>query len=182
MRSSTQTATKPGKLHQLVVGSSIFYPAHGVAEVVGIEQREVGQEQQEFYVLALTRGGKLLLPTANVEQAGVRALISQPKARALMKTVETAPEVDDTPAKERAALYADALRGGAADRYTEILRQLLFRSKSDKLSSADRRLLDIARAYFCSEIGAVLERPSERIAEQLISAVNGPRSDSESKK
>jgi RNA polymerase-interacting CarD/CdnL/TRCF family regulator len=138
--------------------------------VAGIEKREFGQTRQEFYVLELARSGKLLLPTANVEQAG---LVSASEARALMKRVTTAPKLDRTPLKQRAALYAEGLRGGAADRYTEILRQLLFRARTDKLSSTERHLLETARAYFVGEIGAALKRSPERIAEQLPSMADG---------
>jgi len=149
------------------VGSHVFYPAHGVAEVTGIEKRELGQEQHEFYVLELCQGGKLLLPMAKVAPSGVRALISAAHARELTKTVTSEPQLDEGPWRERAEIYAESLRDGAADGYTETLRQLLFRSKNDKLTTTERRQFDTARAYFVAEISVVLDQPTAQIEAQL---------------
>jgi CarD family transcriptional regulator len=167
MAHTATTATKPGKPDPLSVGSHVFYPAHGVASVAGVESREFGSERQQFYVLELARGGKLLLPTGNVELAGVRSLVSPTAARRLMKKVRTQPDADKTGWKDRVESFTDALRGGEAEVYTAVLQQLLFRARSDKLSAAERRILETARTYFVAEIGAVLERTPAQIAEQL---------------
>ena len=181
MRTSATTTTKPARVAPLVVGSHVFFPGHGVASVARIENRKFGQEQQEFYVLDLARGGTLLLPTAKAAQAGVRALVSATAARKLMKQATTEPEVDRTRWKERIALYSDALRTGTAERYTEILRQLLFRSRSDSLSATERQQLETAREYFVGEIGAVLQRSPEQLATQLLTLTDGAASQSEAK-
>jgi CarD family transcriptional regulator len=164
---ATQTQT-PAKLDELSVGSHVFYPAHGVAEVTGIETRTVGDEQPEFYVLELATGGKLLLPTATVEQSGVRQLISKADASKLVDLVTVEPEADDGPWRERSAVYADALRDGSPDGYTQTLRQLLFRSRSSKLTTTERRQLDAARGYFVAEVSVVLGKPAEDIEERLL--------------
>jgi len=179
MRSTAPAKTKVerldrgDRLDRLVVGSRVFYPAHGVATVAGMEKREFGEAEQEFYVLTLDRGVRLLLPTSKVDAAGVRALVSPTKARELMRSVADEPTVDVTPWRERTTSYADALRQGAPEGYTDILRQLLFRSRSDKLSAIERRLLETARGYFVGEIGAVLELSSEQIDASLLSQTNG---------
>ena len=67
----------------------MFYPLHGVAEVVAVESRDFGDQHQDFYVLELDRGGKLLLPTSNLAQAAVRGLVSPTKARELLKKIKS---------------------------------------------------------------------------------------------
>lgn len=182
MTQTATSATKSSKTEQLSIGSHVFYPAHGVASVAGVEKREFGSERQEFYVLELARGGKLLLPITNVAQAGVRPLISATAARRLMKLVTTDPEIDEGGWKERTEQYTDALRGGEPERYTEILQQLLFRARTDKLSSTERRILETARTYFVAEIGVVLEQTPEEIVEQLTPAPpEGAKAAAESK-
>jgi RNA polymerase-interacting CarD/CdnL/TRCF family regulator len=152
----------------LKVGSRVFCPRHGVGSVLARERREVGHSTAEFYVIGLPRGGKLLLPVDNVEPAGIRPLISASKARELVELLERPPEpAREISARERAATYADGLRSGAPDRYTEILRELLFRSRSAKLSSADHQVLEVACGYFIGEIGAVLDRSPAEMAASL---------------
>jgi RNA polymerase-interacting CarD/CdnL/TRCF family regulator len=140
-----------------------------VVSVLGLEQRNFGATPQEFYILGLERGGKLMLPIGNVGKAGVRDLVSATKARELLAKVTTEPEEIDSSAswKERAATYTDGLKSGSADRYTEILQELLFRARSAKLSSNDKNVLETARGYFVGEIAAALDRSSQEIAASL---------------
>lgn len=162
-----------GKHQRLVVGSRVFYPSHGVGLVVGMEEREFGQEKQVFYVLELDRGVKVLLPRSKIEKAGVRDLVSAIKARELMETVRAEPKVkvevktDHAARKERAATYADALRSGSPDRYTQILQELLYRSRTERLSPSEQQTLETARGYFIGEIGAALKRSPERVEADL---------------
>jgi CarD family transcriptional regulator len=160
---------------KLVVGSQVFYPAHGVASVRAIEERVFGPSPESFYVLVLARGDRLLLPVGNVAKAGVRKLISAAKARKLLKTATTAPASDTTTSwKARAATYLEGLRSGCPDRYTEILRYLLFRARTAKLSTSDRDALRVARGYFVGEVTAVLDQPAHEIDEILDGDVSSP--------
>jgi RNA polymerase-interacting CarD/CdnL/TRCF family regulator len=151
---------KKNGVSKLRIGSRVFHPAHGVVTVLGIEQREMGPSTLDFYVLGLPRGGTLLLPVGNVGQANVRDLVSAAKARELMERVRTAAPTTRTKVawRERAATYKDGMRSGSADRYTEILSELLFRARAEKLSAGDQQVLDMAHGHFIGEIGAVLDR------------------------
>lgn len=160
--------TSKKKDSPLRTGSRVFHPSHGVVTVLGLERRELGTSAQDFYVLGLTRGGRLLLPVSNVAQAGVRELVSPTKARQLMERVRTTPETRTKISwRERAATYKDGLRSGSADRYTEILSELLFRARSAKLSVSDQQVFDVAHGLFVGEIGAVLDRPPHEIEANL---------------
>lgn len=151
-------------VRKLEIGSRVFLPPHGVASVLGIEEHSFGDSSQTFYVLGLSRGDKLLLPLDNVPTAGVRDLVSPSKARELLEQVSTAPA---TPSpsywRERAATHADGLKSGDADKYTEILQQLLHRARREKLSATDQRTLQAARSYFVAEIAAVLDQSADAI-------------------
>jgi len=175
MQSSATSARKPGPPERLSVGAHVFHPAHGVAEVAGIEHRTVGASRATFYVLELAAGGKLLLPTDNTKLSALRMLISASHARRLLKLVATEPDADTTPWRERSAGYADALKEGDADGYTEILRQLLFRSATSTLNMTERRQLDTARAHFVSEVSIVLGRRADQVARQLAGPRDGKR-------
>lgn len=148
----------------LGIGSHVFLPGHGVAEVRAIEEHAFGDTPQRFYVMAFTHGGKLMLPVDNVDKAGVRDLVTADKAREMLDTVRSPPEAEaNTYWKTRALTYADGLKSGDADRYTEILQQLLARARSSTLSASDSRMLQTARAYFLAEISTVLEEPTHVI-------------------
>jgi fatty acid desaturase/RNA polymerase-interacting CarD/CdnL/TRCF family regulator len=170
-----------GKLQTLTVGSRVFYPGHGVASVTGTEQREFGDGTQMFYVLELEhdRPVKLLLPVDKVAQAGVRALVTAAKARELMKVVVVEPmpaviKTDPASRKQRSTSYSEALRSGSADRYTEVLRELLFRFRSGKLSATEQQTLHQAVGVFVAEMSAALDRPADEVRASLRSVTELP--------
>ena len=64
------------------IGDKAVYPAHGVAEIVGIESREIGGAKQAFYILKILETGmKIMIPTRNVGAVGLRGVISQQEVR-----------------------------------------------------------------------------------------------------
>ncbi len=135
-----------------------------MAAVLGLEELSVGDSSQTFYVLGLSRGKKLLIPVENLPTAGVRELVSPGKARELLMQVTAKPAIPSPSFwRERAASHADGLRTGDADKYTEILQQLLHRARDEKLSATDQRTLEVARSYFVAEISSVLDRPADAI-------------------
>lgn len=135
-----------------------------MAAVLGLEELSFGDSSQTFYVLGLSRGKKLLIPIENLPTAGVRALVSPDKAHELLEQVTAKPTTPSpTFWRERAASHADGLRTGDADKYTEILQQLLQRARAEKLSATDQHTLQVARTYFLAEISAVLDEPVDAI-------------------
>ncbi len=160
------------EIRKLGIGTRVFLPPHGVAQLLGIEEHAFGEHSQTFYVLGLARGDKLLIPSENLSTAGLRELVSPSTAHRLLAQATTAPA---TPSpsywRERAATHAEGLRTGEAEKYTEILQQLLHRSRTEKLSATDQHSLQVARGYFVAEISAALDQPAEAIEAALMGEV-----------
>lgn len=143
-----------------------------MAKVAGVEDRDFGGTKQSFYLLELHRGGNVLLPTTNVDSEGLRPLVSTNKAKALMRKMKSRPDIQAGEAfKARAAGYNDDLRSGDADRYTEVLRDLMYRGKEDKLSTSEQNLLDSARSLFLAELSTVLGVSEDKLDDDLTAAV-----------
>jgi CarD family transcriptional regulator len=159
-------------LNSLTVGAHVFHPSHGVALVDALEERDVGGQQQSFYVLALTRRARLLLPKANIERHGMRALITKAEARKLVSSLTTEPSPSESSPRERVTSYETALRTGDAREYTDTLRQLLWRSRRHRLTPSEQSALKTARSYFVSEMGAVLNRTSQQLGAMLSSVTD----------
>ena len=55
------------------IGEKAVYPAHGVAEVIGIEKKEINTTVCSFYVLkVLATGMQILVPREKADQVGLR--------------------------------------------------------------------------------------------------------------
>src|ERR1044072_9854555 len=57
------------------IGEKAVYPAHGVAEVIGIEKKEINTSVCAFYVLkVIATGMQILVPKEKADQVGLRHL------------------------------------------------------------------------------------------------------------
>src|SRR5205814_9693386 len=60
------------------VGDLAVYPAHGVAQRIGIETREISSTKQTFYILKILDNGiKIMIPTKDAGAVSCRGLISE---------------------------------------------------------------------------------------------------------
>ena len=60
------------------VGDKAVYPAQGVAEVVGIDQKEISGKIQNFYVLRLLDSDmRILVPIEKAAQVGLREVVQE---------------------------------------------------------------------------------------------------------
>ena len=58
---------------EFIIGDKAVYPSQGVAEVIGIEKKEVYGKIQNFYVLrGLETGLRILVPIDKADQVGLR--------------------------------------------------------------------------------------------------------------
>ncbi len=137
------------------VGDKAVYPAHGVAEVVGLETREIGGNKQTFYILKiLDTGTKIMIPTRNVTAVGLREVIAEQEVKEvynILKSKEISV-VEGQTWNRRYREYMDKIKTGSVFEIAEVLRDLyLLRSDKD-LSFGERKMLDTARSLLIKEL------------------------------
>src|SRR5450759_2075960 len=126
------------------VGDLAVYPAHGVAQITGIEAREISSSKQTFYILKiLDNGMKIMIPTKNAGAVGLRELIRVDEVFEILKSREIS--VEGQTWNRRYREYMEKIKTGSVFEIAEVLRDLQ-RLKSDKeLSFGERKMLDTAR-------------------------------------
>jgi CarD family transcriptional regulator len=165
--------SKKGSKAGFEVGDKAVYPAHGVGEVTGIERRAIGgNDVKTFYILKILDSGmKIMVPTDNADQVGLRQVISKKQAEEVF-TILRAPEVavDTQPWNRRYREYMEMLKSGSPFEVAKVLRDL-YRLKFDKdLSFGERRLLDTARSLLVKEL-AIAKRCNESSVESDIQQI-----------
>jgi CarD family transcriptional regulator len=149
------------------VGDKAVYPAHGVGEVTAIENREISGQSQTFYILRiLDNGMKIMIPTNNVRQVGLREVIGRDKVNKVFEILrEKDLSVDTTTWNRRYREYMEKIKTGSVFEVAEVLRDL-YLLKSDKdLSFCELKLLDTARGLLIKEL-AVAQNCDEEEVEQ----------------
>jgi CarD family transcriptional regulator len=147
------------------VGDKAVYPAHGVGEVTAIENREISGHSQTFYILRiLDNGMKIMIPTTNVRQVGLREVIGKDKVDKVFEILRSKDlSVDATTWNRRYREYTEKIETGSVFEVAEVLRDL-YLLKSDKdLSFGELRLLDKARGLLIKELAVARNCDEEAV-------------------
>ena len=151
------------------VGDKAVYPAHGVGEITGIQNRAIGGTERAFYILKIVENGmKIMVPTETAATTGLRNVISKKEADEVV-TILKSPKVavKTQPWNRRYREYMEMLKSGSPGEVAKVLRDL-YRLKVEKdLSFGERRLLDTARALLVTEMALAYRITEKEIEEQI---------------
>lgn len=156
-----------------VVGQKAVYPARGIAEVIGVEQKEIQGRVQRFYVLQLQETGpRILVPVDKVDHVGLRPVAGDAEVEEVLQILsERAVTLDRQTWNRRYRGFMEKIKSGSIFEVTEVFRDL-YRLKSTKaLSFGERRMLDTARDLIVHEISAARHQDVATVTEQLEQAL-----------
>ena len=151
------------------VGDKAVYPAHGVGEVTAIENRSIGGMEQTFYILRILENGmKIMVPTNNVRQVGLREVISKSKVDKVFKILkEKTLSVETTTWNRRYREYMEKIKTGSVFEVAEVLRDLYILKVDKDLSFCELKLLDTARGLLIRELAVARSTNEEEIEQEF---------------
>ena len=152
-----------------VIGDKAVYPSQGVAEVVGIEQKEISGKIQRFYVLrVLESDNRIMVPTDKSGQVGLRRIAGEEEideVRQILKEKEV--HVDRQTWNRRYRGFMEKIRSGSLFEVAEVFRDL-YRLKGLKpLSFGERRMLDTARGLIVQELSVAQAEDENKVEQEL---------------
>ena len=151
------------------VGDLAVYPAHGVAQIIGVETREISSSKQTFYILKiLDNGMKIMIPTKNAAAVGLRELIREEEVDEVFEILKSREvSVEGQTWNRRYREYMEKIKTGSVFEIAEVLRDLQ-RLKTDKeLSFGERKMLDTARSLLIKELAVAKSAKEEKIVAEL---------------
>ena len=151
------------------IGDKAVYPSQGVAEVIGIEKKEVHGKIQSFYVLqGLDTGLRILVPTDKADQVGLRRIAGRDEIAEVMEILRDKEiHIDRQTWNRRYRGFMDKIKTGSIYDVAEVLRDL-YRLKTDKqLSFGERRMLDTARTLIVKEIAIARKQTEEQVKTEI---------------
>jgi CarD family transcriptional regulator len=151
------------------VGDKAVYPGHGVAEVVGIEKKEISGHEGTFYILeVLDNHMKLMIPTSNVKSVGMREVISEEDADQVFKILKKKEKVvESTTWNRRYREYMEKIKTGSVFEVAKVLRDLYLLKGDKDLSFGERKMLDTARSLLVKEIAIAKKMTEEEVENQF---------------
>ncbi len=151
------------------VGDMAVYPAHGVGVIDRIESKNLSGKEQKFYILRLLSNGmKIMIPTDNIEQVGLRGIVSDKEITKVYKILkEKAVPSDNQTWNRRYREYMEKIRTGSVFEVAQVLRDLLLLRIGKDLSFGERRMLDMAKGLLIKELSVAQKSPEARIEKNI---------------
>ena len=151
------------------VGDKAVYPAQGVAEVVGIDSKEIMDESQTFYVLrVLDSDKKIMIPVDNVENVGLRRIIDDREVEEVYDIMrERDVDLNTQTWNRRYRAYVEKIQTGSAFEIAEVLRDLHLLEFEKSLSFGERKMLDTAERLLVQELAIAKAVPEDEILEEI---------------
>lgn len=136
----------------------IVYPAHGVGEIVGLEEQEVAGMKLELFVIAFEKDKmKLRVPVAKATAVGMRKLSDPATVKKALETIRGRARVKRTMWSRRAQEYEAKINSGDLIAISEVVRDLFRSDSQPEQSYSERQLYEAALDRMSREIAAVSE-------------------------
>jgi CarD family transcriptional regulator len=154
---------------QFSVGDKAVYPVHGVAEVMALEQRDIGGNTTSVYILKiLDTGMKIMVPTINAGTVGLRDLISSKQVKEVLSILKARDIPRDTQTwNRRYREYMEKIKTGSVFEIAEVLRDLSVLRMTKDLSFGERKMLDTARSLLIKELAIAKGVAEDKLALEI---------------
>jgi CarD family transcriptional regulator len=134
----------------------VVYPAHGVGQILAIEEQEIAGAKLELFVINFMKDKMTLrVPTAKVANVGMRKLSEPALVKKALETLKGRARIKRTMWSRRAQEYEAKINSGDIVAIAEVVRDL-FRSESQpEQSYSERQLYEAALDRLSREIAVV---------------------------
>ena len=148
----------------LRIGDKVVYPMHGAGVISGIEDCEVMGEDKSYYVLQMPLGNmKVMIPTDNVDHIGLRDVISPDEVDKVKAVLQDTPERVMGSWNKRFHINLARMKSGDICDVAAVARNLILQDRLKKISSGERRLLDLAKQILISELVFACDKSPEDV-------------------
>ena len=166
--SGKTVARVPGSRQGFKAGEFIVYPAHGVGEIVAIEEEEVAGFKLELFVISFAKDKmKLKVPLPKVTAVGMRKLSEPEAVQKGLDTLAGRARVKRTMWSRRAQEYEAKINSGDLIAVAEVVRDLYRSDAQPEQSYSERQLYEAALDRLAREIAAVLKLTDSEVGKLI---------------
>jgi CarD family transcriptional regulator len=140
-----------------------------VAEVVALEQRDIGGSKTPVYILKiLDTGMKIMIPRANAGSVGLRDLITSKQVKEVLLILKSRDIPRDTQTwNRRYREYMEKIKTGSVFEIAEVMRDLCVLRATKDLSFGERKMLDTARGLLIKELALAKGVGEDKIGAEI---------------
>jgi len=134
----------------------VVYPAHGVGQIISIEEQEIAGIKLELFVVSFEKDKMTLrVPTHKASEIGMRSLSSPEVIEKAMTTLKGKARVKRAMWSRRAQEYEQKINSGDLIAIAEVVRDLHRNDDQREQSYSERQLYEAALERLTREVAAV---------------------------
>lgn len=156
-------------MSEFQIGDKVVYPGRGVAEIVGIDNKEINATLCAFYVLKVLGSDlQVMVPRDKADQVGLRPVASTEEIEEVFELLKD-PDVriDKQTWNRRSRGFLEKIRTGSLFDVAEVFRDL-YRLKSTKpLSFGEKELLEKVRTLMVREMATARQCPESAVVTDI---------------
>lgn len=156
------------------IGDKIVYPMHGAGVIEAIEDREIMGAKQTYYIMRMPIGDmKVMIPTCNAEEIGIRDVIDKDEADRVLASFKACTTEMDSNWNKRYRENVARIKSGNIYEVVRVVKNLMFREKSRGLSTGERKMLNGAKQILVSELvvaKSIKQSEVENIMNEIVNA------------
>ena len=154
--SASKTGKPASQRQGFKLNEFVVYPAHGVGQIVAIEEQEVVGFKLELFVISFSKDKMTLrVPTAKVAGVGMRKISDPETARRSLDILCGRARIKRTMWSRRAQEYETKINSGDIAAIAEVVRDLYRSEAQPEQSYSERQLYEAALDRMVREIAAV---------------------------
>jgi CarD family transcriptional regulator len=166
-----------GQRHGFKTHDFLVYPAHGVGQIIAIEEQDVAGFRLELFVINFIKDKMTLrVPTSKTTSVGMRKLAEPDLMKKALNTLTGRARIKRTMWSRRAQEYEAKINSGDLVAIAEVVRDLYRSDAQPEQSYSERQLYEAALDRMARELSAV-QKLTETEALKLIESQlqKGPR-------
>lgn len=150
------------------IGEYAVCPGHGVAQIIGIEDQQLGSENKSFYTLkVLSNGMTIMVPTDS--EAGIRELSDADEIDKVFSVLaDHDVEIDKSTWNRRYRDYMARIKSGSLIEIAAVLRALFLLKRNKKnLSFGEKKMYDQCKGLISTEISLSAGKDKQGVEEKI---------------
>ncbi|MEQ8283669.1 MAG: CarD family transcriptional regulator [Parvibaculum sp.] len=152
----------------------VVYPAHGVGQILEIEEKEVAGHRLELFVINFDKEKMTLrVPTNKAGAVGMRKLSDTGVVDSALETLRGRARIKRTMWSRRAQEYEAKINSGDLISIAEVVRDLYRSERQPEQSYSERQLYEAALDRMAREVAAVERIGEDAAIERVEQALQG---------
>ena len=150
------------------IGDYVYYSIFGAGTISNIEEKNIYNEINKYYIISFANGMNAMLPVYSKEADKIRKTIAKDDCSKIYEILRTDNNITSTKWSEKNRYYSECIKTGNIYKLSEILRDMSATFKYKKPSRSEIKIFNSIIDLVSGEMGLVLNKSCKDIRNEII--------------